>query len=371
MITTTRQRRATRPCLLTFILLAFVPTPLCAVAHAARRAPAQEQKPPARQEKARKRPFFKRALRGFWRFLACETAQRGKDWELRKKGPQFPDSYDPSDFFIIARLKGDEPVVLVHELEPGSKLVVTVKMLNAPTYVQEFPYDTIGPQQKSQIDSFTIPLSFGMSWHAGVIEFRAVKGSPTAAEPAEYRLGAIGIGHKALHPRRPQPPPSPAPSPTPETMGLSRPAPSDSGRGLFAAASYARSAPVAPAFEQDTVSIFNLRVEKVTRNNVPLFSYSFETSRDFGSWKTYVDREHIGSGTSGRPAREMKYYTHIDGDGRLRTINSPIPARWDGKNEEGQRAPRGKYQFTIFAWNSAQDSGEAAARSRVPAVIDW
>jgi hypothetical protein len=123
-----------------------------------------------------------------------ETAEAQK---LSEEGPQFPETFTPSDLQLRAFVKGGWPVFIAYELEePG---IVTLQ-INFVTYKHCPPYfHTFGGRRAGRHEEmFPLPAKYAEKPLASVYTIKAVSDSSPRARRVPLHLRAFGAGPQAV-----------------------------------------------------------------------------------------------------------------------------------------------------------------------------
>jgi hypothetical protein len=312
---------------------------------AARSAPHQtsEQRPESRP--IRKSGVVKRIGRDILdAFLTCNDANVKKRRELLAYGPQFPDSYDESDFYFYALVDSNWPTALVYRLEQGATAVVTIRVKDAAPFTQTLTGGGMGREQTGQ---FTLPVYKGKGPHPARISLKATRDGPNGKERAEFRFVGAGAGEGAL---------ASAPK---GASGLEVAA--------LGALTLGGARPTrAPAEPQRARGELNVYEVKLGQGQGGDYFYSFMVGAKFNKWGAYIRTNvqaprHIEARTIRKAALEEE---------PIGPRWSPIKRNWDGRDDSRRRVRRGNYWVWVKVWRSAENGAAWVADRSDPYTVN-
>jgi hypothetical protein len=123
---------------------------------------------------------------------------------LSKRGPQFPDKYNLSDFSFKAFVRGGWPFFIDYELEQPGRLTLTIAAKNAPPFTYEFKETSVGRHN----EKIKLPASLGSGPASYTIKAVSERSANGVLVPLIWALaagdGAVGsseIDQITLSPR--------------------------------------------------------------------------------------------------------------------------------------------------------------------------
>lgn len=286
---------------------------------------------PARRQSALRRSWTK-----FADFLTCRSVNRMKRQELLVRGPQFPDSYDPTNFSIQALVGSEWPMLLEYVLETGGTLIVTVRVMNEDPFTRTFQGDGMN---NIRVESFTLPKFTrvrGPGPYPALISFETTRLSgPGKRKRAAFALFGTGAGPKAF-----------------TVAGSNRSPLQVASLGGPRTAITSNALALTRAGDPRAAARSNL-YEVTFEERQGVYICGFKVGDDFDRWSMEV-RKHLG--------RLDKVWGYRDNA----SIGPHMPVifkQWDGRSDRGRPARRGQYKAWIFVWNSGGDASWNTATS--------
>jgi hypothetical protein len=284
----------------------------------------------------------KRVARTIREFLWCESANERKRRELLEYGPQFPDSYDPSDFSFQALVDSNEPVAFEYELEQGGTAVITIEVKDAPPFKHTLTGEGMGQRRAEQ---FILPDYVGRGPYPANISVKATRPGPSGDERAELRVVGVGSGKSAMAalPREPS--------------GLEVAA---LGALPLGGAGYVP----APRQRSRALGIYDTTLSATTGGYV--YAFSVGANSKFRRWSAEIVHS-VRTGNSDVPDTVvvLKNTAQFIGPNETKT------GSWNGMLKRGGRVPRGRYSLFVKAWLSANNPGAwDAQRDSDPILIN-
>ncbi len=332
-----------------------------AFAQDARPAPTPQPSPSPRPKKS---AGLKKLGRSVLHFLSCNKHQQMEGQRLSRNGPQFfPKSYHANDFSIKGLVKGNWPVAVEYELEPGSTASVTFTVKDVEPFTQPLPAGNVGPSsQPTQVAgprklSFVIPARFGETPRAALITFRAFTDGSLGKLPADLELTAFAVGDKALAPAK-----TTRAGPQTITSATLREASFQSLQSLDAFRNWQAGGP-------NEVAIVALTVVPlaISARLGGAFVYIFFTTNSFGMWRAEYRQNVRTLGPDGRYVKGTKY---VGGKTYRQTVVPFIPI-FEQWKIPGGKWPPGHYKIQVYTWFSITAGGDWATRiSRPPVRLD-
>ena len=303
--------------------------PLAARASSPRRAarPTPRQTSEQKRERPLHRPgIVKRIGRAILdSFLTCNDANIKKRRDLLEFGPQFPDSYDPSDFSFRALVDSNWPMAVEYELERRATVVITIEVKAALPFTQTLVGEGMGQRQATQ---FTLPVYSGKGPHPARISFKATRDGSSGKERAAFRfIGAgAGAGAMAALPK----------APTGIEVAALGPLP----RGV---AGYGRATPRRARA---------LGIDNTTLSATPggyVYAFTVGGNSKYRRWAAEI-RKTIQSGNSDI----INTVTEINNVSQFIGPNETKTGVWNGRIKKSRRkVSPGRYWLFVKAWRSA------------------
>jgi hypothetical protein len=304
--------------------------PLAPRASTPRRAARPTPRQASEQEKERplRRPgIVKRLGRTILdSFLTCNDANIKKRRELLDYGPQFPDSYDDSDFYFYALVDSNWPMAVEYELERQAAAVITIEVKGASPFTQTLDGEGMGQRQATQ---FTLPVYSGKGPHPARISFKATRDGSSGKERAEFRFVGAGAGEGAMAalPKGPS---------GIEVAALGRLPLGGAGRG--------------PAPPQCALGVCNTRLTATPGGYV--YAFTVGSKSKFNKWAADIlESVRTGNSDFSRQVRNIKTVAQRIGPNETKT------GSWDGLNNRRRRVRPGRYSLLVKAWFSAYNAG--------------
>lgn len=241
-------------------------------------------------------------------------------------GPQFPGSYDPSDFSIQALVDTGWRMAIKYELERVGTATVTIQVMGASPFTQTLNGDGMGQGRTAQ---FTLPVYTGKGPHPALISFKATRDISVGKVNAAFRLLAIEAGGEmdASLPK----------DPSGLEVAALGPLPLGGVRRGGTAPQRARA----------------LNLYDTTLSPTPGgYVYAFKVGAKFNRWAANIKKTTLTGNTyMPETVRHVKAVAERIGPNQTKTGN------WDGLNDKKVKVKPGRYSLFVTAWWSGSNIG--------------
>jgi hypothetical protein len=113
---------------------------------------------------------------------------------LDAEGPQFPETFNMSDFSMIAYVRGGWPMVIDFQLEQPAIVLLTI----AADGIEPFYYHLDARNIARHQEKLTIPARFGDAATPAKYSIRALGATTGEVKPVYLRLFGLGAGPRAV-----------------------------------------------------------------------------------------------------------------------------------------------------------------------------
>ena len=249
--------------------------------------------------------------------------------DLLRYGPQFPDSYDPSNFSIKALVNTNWPMVVEYELEQGSTAVITIQVMEADPFTQTLVGEGMG---KPRTARFTLPVYKGRGPHPALISFKARRDGAGRKERAAFHLSGVGAGKSAV-------------------ASLPKGA---NGLEVASIGHLPLGGVRAVAFcPHGAVNVYCVTFNATSSG----YEYNFYVGNKFDVWGAdIVTVEQVG-----KTDKDQGFQVAFKPEPIGPDLN-PLSDVWNGLGKDGRKARRGKYRVRVKAWLSAENTADWAAK---------
>lgn len=260
--------------------------------------------------------------------------------QLNAHGPQFPATYDSSEFSMTGFLKARLPITIEYELEKGAEAklgVVLLSVKNFEIFNHRLGGEIIGDGPIGPImrDRLELPDRFGPEFQPGLIGLQARIENAGKKKNARFELHGLGLG---------------------EPFKASGAGPAD----FMLVSSVANLLESLGGGQSSFIDSIRITPAAFSTSQRERTNYSFVPTNTFGAWA--ADFRSLSSTIKdGRETITTKLVKRYE-PGEQLTANETIEKQWDGLNTKG-RPSRGSHRLVIRAWWSKANGAAACVRT--------